>query len=101
MNVEPAPAENVQALPGRGVRATLNGKSVAVGNDILFEEVIPGRSSRLLEKAQSLRESGNTVVYVTLDEKPVGLIGLADRVRPEEKALIGILRVFGARKLTM
>lgn len=101
MNVEPAPAENVQAVPGRGVRATLNGKSVAVGNNILFEEVIPGWSSRLLEKAQSLRESGKTVVYVTLDEQPVGLIALADRVRPEAKASIRILREMGARKITM
>src|SRR5690625_7993992 len=92
MNVEPAPAENVQAVPGRGVRATLNGKSVAVGNNILFEEVIPDWSSRLLDKAQSLSASGKTVVLVILDEQPVGLIVLSDRVRPASTASIRILR---------
>src|SRR5690625_4109645 len=101
MNVEPAPAENVQAVPGRGVRATLNGKSVAVGNNILFEEVIPGWSSRLLEKAQSLRESAKTVVYVTLAVHAVVLISLADRVRPVAISLIWVLRVVGVRKITM
>src|SRR5690625_7626068 len=52
MNVEPAPAENVQAVAGRGVRATLNGKSVADGWNIVFEEEIPGRSLGLFVRAQ-------------------------------------------------
>src|SRR5690625_5464475 len=48
-----------------------------------------------------MREIGNTVVYVTLDEQPVGLIALADRVRPEAKESIRMLREMGARKITM
>lgn len=101
MKIEPAPAENVQAVPGRGVRAIVEGKSVAVGNNILFAEVIPGWCPLFLEKAESLRESGKTVVYVTVDEQPVGLIALADRVRPEAKGSIGMLREMGARKIIM
>src|SRR5690625_751556 len=67
MTIESALGDNVREVSGRGVRANLNGRPVEVDNNMQIEEIIPGWSPRLLEKAQSLREGCKSVVYVTVD----------------------------------
>jgi Cu+-exporting ATPase len=53
---------------------------VALGNRSLLDEF--GVSSKeLIEKAESLRTSGQTTMFVIVDEKPVGLIGVADPIK--------------------
>lgn len=101
MNVEPARTENMQAVPGRGIHATLNGKAVSVGNTIMFEKILPEWNPAVVEKADELRSDGKTVVYVTEDEKPVGFIALADQVRPEAKETIAALRKMGISRIAM
>lgn len=101
MDVEPAQAENMQAVPGRGVRALIDGKQVAVGNTIMFQEMIPNWNPVITEEAQKLRDNGKTVVYVTQEGKPFGFIALADQLRPQASQTIATLREMGVRKIAM
>ena len=64
---------------------------VAVGNRQLLEElgIEPGR---LGNRAEALRADGQTVMFVALDGKPAGVLGVADPVKPSAAAALSLLR---------
>ncbi len=100
-HAEPFKAENMKAIPGQGVEAEINGKQVAVGNLKMFTKQIEGWSKSIRKKAEELRKLGNTVVFVAEQNVPIGLIALADKVRPQSKKTIAKLRKMGIRKIVM
>jgi Cu+-exporting ATPase len=87
------PAE-FQSLTGFGVSGKVDGKSVVVGNEKLFQ-------SRGLKfdsaKADELRRSGQTVVFVAIDGQAAGLIGIADPVKESAAEAIRDLKADGIR----
>ncbi len=89
-------AEGFESLTGRGVRGTVEGKAVAIGNRALLEElgVDPGE---LAARAESLRKDGQTVVYVAVGGKLAGLLGIADPVKASAADAIGALHAEGLR----
>ncbi len=93
-----APAD-FRSLPGRGAIARVRNRSVAVGNQKLFEEFgvdpLP-----LVAKAERFRSEGETVVFVAVDSKPAGLLSVADPIRPSTLEAIRLLREEGLH-LTM
>lgn len=101
LEVIPLKVESMQAIPGKGVKATLNGKKVSVGNSKLFEKQLPGWNSQLTAKAEDLRGNGKTVVYVVQDGQPAGLIGFADQLRPTAEQTIRKLRDLGVKRMVM
>ncbi len=100
-NVEALKTDNMKATPGRGVEALVNEKRVAVGNLKLFEKEIDKWSEQVRSKADELRRHGNTVVFVAEENRPIGLIALADQVRPKAKETIAALRKMGVNKIAM
>jgi Cu+-exporting ATPase len=73
-------ATRFNSLTGKGVVGEVDSHRVALGNRSLLDEF--GVSSKeLIEKAESLRTSGQTTMFVIVDEKPVGLIGVADPIK--------------------
>ncbi len=94
--VEPAPAEGFESHTGRGVTGTVGGHRVALGNRTLFEELdidlgdLPGR-------AEALRGEGQTVMFVAVDGRPAGLLGVADPVKPTTPGAIAKLHEEGIR----
>lgn len=99
--IDPFPIKNMQATPGKGVRAEWNNTPVAIGNSKLFEDLMSGWPEKLTHKAAELRNAGNTVVFVTEDDNPTGMIALADQVRPHAKETIRELRELGIRNIAM
>jgi Cu+-exporting ATPase len=82
------------SLPGHGVRATVEGRSVHVGSARwLTEEGIDG--STLLPVARELQESGATVIFVAVDGKAAGVVAVADKVKEGAPEAIGVLRGMG------
>ena len=83
-------AENFQSTTGKGVRATVDGHLVAIGNAKLLAEigVDPGPSS---EDANALRRNGETVMYLVIDGRLAGLLGVADPVKPTTAEAIALL----------
>jgi len=75
------PAQNVKAVPGRGVQGTLtSGAKVSVGNAAMFDEE-PVDWQGVKDQAQSTHADGNTIMYISQDDKVVGHIGVQDQVR--------------------
>ncbi len=79
-DLELPPAGEFQSLTGRGVTGTVDGRSVAIGNRKLFEELAidPGDLAR---RAEALRADGQTVMFVAIDGRSAGLVGVADPIK--------------------
>ena len=85
-----------RALPGKGVTATVSGAPAALGNEKLLAEMKLGPGD-LAPRAAALRAEGQTVVFVAADGKVLGLLGVADRVKPTTPAAIRALHRDGMR----
>ncbi len=85
-----------QSLTGRGIKGTVDGHGVALGNHKLLEElrVDPGE---LVAKAEPLRAEGQTVMFVAVDGKPAGLLGVADPIKESTAEAIRTLREAGVK----
>jgi len=85
-----------RAVAGKGALGVVQLRNVAAGNAALMEEA--GVDVRVIEpEARRLREHGQTVVYVALDGVPVGILGLADPLKPEAWEVVQQLRKDGLR----
>ncbi len=73
-------ARNFESLTGRGVRGEVDGRSVALGNRTLLDE-LGVDVGPLAARAEALRGEGQTVMFVAVDGKPVGLLGVADPIK--------------------
>jgi len=78
-------ARDFETVSGKGVRGTVDGKAVALGNAAMMEaegvEVASGDGDGLAGRAEALRGEGATVVFVAVDGRPAGLIAVADPVK--------------------
>jgi heavy metal translocating P-type ATPase len=78
------PAEDFTSAPGIGVRATVNGQLIAVGAPAhLLDGTQGAAQAGAATVAAGLEDSGRTAVLVEADGIPVGVLGIADRLRPD------------------
>lgn len=73
-------AESFNSIPGHGVEAMVEGRSVLLGNRRLMRERGVDFSP-LIAQAEALEADGKTVMFVALDEQPGGLIAVADTLK--------------------
>ncbi|HLO09660.1 MAG TPA: copper-translocating P-type ATPase, partial [Desulfobacteria bacterium] len=94
--VEPAATESFESVTGKGVKGSVDGRSVGLGNRNLFESmgIDPGE---LAGKAEALRKEGQTVMFVAVDGKAAGLLGVADPVKETTPEAIRQLHEDGIR----
>ena len=88
------PVTDFTSETGKGVRGTVDGKVVAIGNRQLLEglHIDPGV---LDEKATTLRGEGQTVMFVAIDHRSAGLIGVADPIKESTAEAINALHEEG------
>ena len=72
--------EAFESMTGKGVKARIDGAMVALGNQKLMEDV-GVQVEPLLKAAEALRADGQTVMFVAVDGKAAGLIGVADPIK--------------------
>ncbi|UPT47178.1 heavy metal translocating P-type ATPase [Streptomyces sp. WAC00303] len=82
-----AEATGFASSPGLGVTATVDGRTVRVGSPARIAAGGPG----LDEAVRSLEDGGRTAVLVLRDGAPVGVLGIADRLRPDARATVAAL----------
>ncbi|MDC7808598.1 heavy metal translocating P-type ATPase [Sphingomonas koreensis] len=100
MEVAAAPAEAVQAITGRGVTGRIEGREIWLGSRRYIEERGIG-SDEVLRLADSLTSAGRTMVAVGDGREVLGLIAVADAVRPEAKGIVAELHRAGIRHVVM
>jgi Cu+-exporting ATPase len=81
---------------GKGVRGTVSGKQVAVGNAELFRDLSVDPAP-LLDRAEALRKEGQTVMLVAVDGKAAGLVGVSDPIKESTPDAIRELRAAGLK----
>ncbi len=92
----PGEVEEFDSLTGQGVVGRVGGRRVVLGSRTLLESrgVEPGA---LLESAETRRGDGATVIFVAIDDRPAGLLELADRIKDSTPEAIARLRTAGIR----
>ncbi len=88
-NINLAKVENFESITGKGVSGEIDGKKILLGNTKLLEENKIAVSQN--GKADVLRQDGQTVMFVAVDGKLVGLIGVADTIKESAIAAIAEL----------
>jgi P-type Cu+ transporter len=73
-------ADQFESLTGKGVRGVVEGRRVAVGTRRLLEESAID-ASELATRADELREDGQTVVFVAIDGRMAGVLGVSDPIK--------------------
>ena len=92
---------DLQTLKGRGVQAELNGQTVRIGNARLMEESGISLSAELKTQLSELGEAGKPTMIVARDSQVIGVLALADPIRPEAKSTLDQLRALGIEHLVM
>ena len=87
-------ATDFEAIPGHGVRASVEGRTVLLGNARLLERE-GVQSAGLIRDWQRLADDGKTPMYVALDGQAGGLIAVADTVKEDSVAAIASLKATG------
>ena len=89
-------ATDFEAVPGKGVRGSIAGRAVALGNLALMNES-GAATGEFTGAAERLQEAGKTVMFVAVDGRLGGLVAAADQVKPTTREAIGRLRRSGLR----
>ncbi len=93
--ITPAPVENLESITGKGLRGSVKGQTVLVGNLNLLTEnkiTVPDAAQA---RIQSLQDTGKTVVLVAAANTPLGLLALADVRREQSPAVMHALKQLG------
>jgi len=92
--------QRFESLMGRGVRATVDGTTYYIGNHDLIEE--RGICSPRVEQSlRKLEAEGKTAIILGTEKEVLGIIGIADTIRPEAPDVMQELRRQGIEKLIM
>ena len=95
-NLKLSEAEEFQSITGKGVVGKIDGHVVALGNGKLLEQLnIEGGG--LIDRAEALRNEGETVVFISVDGQPAGLLGVADPLKESSAEAIRALHEDGIR----
>ena len=94
--VAPAPVDAFRSLTGRGVSGEAAGRRVALGNARLLEE-LGLDAGELGKRAEALREEGQTVMFLISGDAVVGILGVADPIKPSAGQAIRELQADGLR----
>jgi Cu+-exporting ATPase len=90
------PVTDFESLTGKGVRGNIQGKQVAAGNEAFMRDLGPS-SKDFEQRAEALRQAGQTVMFVAWDGRLAGLVGVADPVRESTPLAIKELRREGIK----
>jgi Cu+-exporting ATPase len=93
-SVELLSVENFQAITGHGVTGQINGHRIMLGNQKLLEDA-GMEVSKLAQQAQEQSKLGQTVMFIAINSKPAGLIGVADPVKESTPEAIASLHAEG------
>ncbi len=87
-------SEGFKAIPGHGIQASIDGQQYLLGNRRLMEREkidITGAADRI----QSLEEEGKTVMLLAQGESLIGMIAVADTLKPSSKEAVARLKSMG------
>ena len=89
-----AEVKDFQSISGKGISGLINGRQVAIGNQKLFVD-LGIEMAALLQRADTLRAEGQTVIFIAVDNKAAGFIGVADPIKESTLQAVQALQADG------
>ncbi len=99
-NLRLSEAQEFESITGKGVVGRVDGRVIALGNGKLLEQ-LNIEAGGLLERAETLRKEGESVMFVAVDGKPAGLIGVSDPIKESTPEALRMLHEDGIRILML
>lgn len=93
-NISTSLATQFQSVTGKGVTGNIQNKKVALGNKALMDSLKVDFSSTT-EKVEALRSLGQTVMFLSIDGKLAGFIGVADPIKDSTPSALQELKAMG------
>ena len=91
-----APAEDFRSVTGKGVTGRVEGRAVALGNAALLQD-LGVDTGPIAGRAESLRQEGQTIMFVAVDGQATGLLGTADPIKASSREAIDLLHEEGIK----
>lgn len=88
----------VKSLTGRGLRSSMDGKTIMLGSLKLIMDARVDVSPEIVKQVETIEENGKTTVLISVGGSLAGLIALADTLRPEIQATMKQLSALGIQK---
>jgi Cu2+-exporting ATPase len=88
-------ASEFDAITGRGITATVDGRRVAVGGPAMLHHLELDEPGELADRIRAWRDRGGAVLYVISDGHVIGAVTVADEIRPESRAAVDALHARG------
>src|SRR5438105_4671500 len=86
-----------QSTTGGGVFANVDGKAVLVGKEKFLADANVSFSEDLMKEARSLQERSQTTVWLSINGDAVGILGIADPIKPTSKEAVHELHKMGLK----
>jgi Cu2+-exporting ATPase len=96
-NLTQLPAANFEALSGRGARALVQGKSIAVSGPRMLTEADVTVPTAVEKLTTAWASDGKTVLYAIADDQLLGAFAVEDEIRPESSEAVAALHRLGVR----
>lgn len=93
--------DNFESITGKGVKALCKAKKIGVGNHRLLEDFktsLNGDEKRLVKEWQ---HTGQTVMYLILDNKVEGIVGVSDKIKPTSANAVLELQKMGVKVIML
>jgi Cd2+/Zn2+-exporting ATPase len=95
-------ATDLEAVLGKGIKATLGNDKVYIGNLELYEALDDKKPSKnITEEVKALEAEGNTTMLIRRNDDYVGIIALMDTPRAEAKSTLVQLKKIGIKRMVM
>lgn len=95
-------ASNLRSITGRGIQADIDGETVFIGKDDLFDEIDgPSLPEAIRESVEALEQTGRTTMIVRHANRYLGVIGLMDTPRAAAKQVVARLHDLGIKRMIM
>lgn len=91
-NEELLDIQNFKVNPGKGITATLDEKSILVGNLKLIKNIDINLNKDIINLSEEFTKKGCTVIYLSIDNKLIGYVALSDILREEAKEVINYIK---------
>ncbi len=94
-------ANDLEAVQGKGIKASYQGSPVFIGNLELFEDIDDGVPDKVSEKVRNLEGEGKTTMLIKRGDEFIGMLGLMDTPREKARETLSQLKEIGIKKMIM
>lgn len=95
-NISFLSVDNFEAVTGKGVKAIIDGKQVALGNSAMMA-TLGLNTEDIKHQANTMRNEGKTVMYIAIDKKLGGLVAVEDPIKETTNEALAALHKEGLR----